>query len=216
MKKEQIIAKLEHEGIHLIREKQIEHGINMYFSNDSNVAFYTKSERYVPGGKNKQQTLLILESDNVGSDNDIFIVYGHDETARNELELILRRWGMNPIILSQQAPNGRTLIETLEAYLNRVKYGIVLATPDDIGYPKNSEQQKKYRARQNVIFELGMLFSKLGREKVSILVKKTKDLDMEKPSDIGGLIYLEYIDSVDECKDKLMNSLKKNGYNISN
>lgn len=215
MTREEIIGKMKAAGISLQREVPMQNNsVNLYFENESNVCVYATG-KYVPGGKSKEETSrILLEGKIDDSINDIFIVYGHDEVARDELELMLRRWGLNPIILSRELPEGRTLIEALEHYINRVKYGIVLATPDDVGYKKGFEAQKKYRARQNVVFELGMLFAKLGRNNVSVLVKNTDDLEMEKPSDINGVIYLDYKNSVGEKVEVIKRSLKKAGYSI--
>ena len=215
MTREEIIGKMKAAGVSLHKEVPMQNNsVNLYFENESNVCVYATG-KYVPGGRNKNETSRILsEGKTDDSINDIFIVYGHDEVSRNELELMLRRWGLNPIILSRELPEGRTLIEALEHYINQVKYGIVLATPDDVGYKKGCESQKKYRARQNVVFELGMLFAKLGRNNVSVLVKNTDDLEMEKPSDINGVIYLDYKDSVNEKSEIIKRSLRKSGYSI--
>ena len=215
MTREEIIGKMKAAGISLQKEVPLQNNaVNLYFENESNVCVYATG-KYVPGGRNKDETSrILLEGKIDDSVNDIFIVYGHDEVARDELELMLRRWGLNPIILSRELPEGRTLIEALEPYINQVKYGIVLATPDDVGYKKGFESQKKYRARQNVVFELGMLFAKLGRNNVSVLVKNTDDLEMEKPSDINGVIYLDYKNSVSEKAEIIKRSLRKAGYSI--
>ena len=215
MTREEIIGKMKAAGISLQKEVSLKNNsVNLYFENESNVCVYATG-KYVPGGRNKDETSrILLEGKIDDSVNDIFIVYGHDEVARDELELMLRRWGLNPIILSRELPEGRTLIEALEHYINQVKYGIVLATPDDVGYKKGFESQKKYRARQNVVFELGMLFAKLGRNNVSVLVKNTDDLEMEKPSDINGVIYLDYKNSVSEKAEIIKRSLRKAGYSI--
>lgn len=215
MTREEIIGKMKAAGISLQKEVPLQNNsVNLYFENESNVCVYATG-KYVPGGRNKDETSrILLEGKIDDSVNDIFIVYGHDEVARDELELMLRRWGLNPIILSRELPEGRTLIEALEHYINQVKYGIVLATPDDVGYKKGFESQKKYRARQNVVFELGMLFAKLGRNNVSVLVKNTDDLEMEKPSDINGVIYLDYKNSVSEKAEIIKRSLRKAGYSI--
>ena len=70
-----------------------------------------------------------------------------------------------------------------------------MLTPDDRGR-KNYEQTWNPRARQNVIFELGYLFAKLGRKNVLCLIKR----DVEKPSDINGIVYLPFKKSVFEVK----------------
>ena len=215
MTREEIISKMKTAGFSVVIVNPVQNNaVNLYFDNDSNVCIY-QSGKYVPGGRNKAETTKILSEGKIDdSINKIFIVYGHDEDSRNELELMLRRWGLEPIILSRELPKGRTLIEALEHYIDTVKYGIVLATPDDIGYKKDCEAQKKYRARQNVVFELGMLYAKLGRRNVSVLIKNTNDLEMEKPSDINGVIYIDYQNNVSEKMDVIKRSLKESGYTI--
>src|SRR6266699_6041979 len=119
-------------------------------------------------------------------DRRVFIVYGHDTAVRDQLELILRRMGMDPIILENLPAAGDTIIEKLEQYLGQhgnVGFACVLLTPDDEGYPAGQPELKKYRARQNVILELGMVLSRLGRGRVAILYKAS----VEEPSDIAGL-----------------------------
>jgi predicted nucleotide-binding protein len=103
---------------------------------------------------------------------------------------MLRRWDLDPIILDQLPSEGATLIEKLENYVANVGFAVVLATPDDVGYPKNKEDQKAYRARQNVVLELGVLLAHLGRKRVAILLKDQET--MERPSDIQGLIYIPF------------------------
>ena len=93
-----------------------------------------------------------------------------------------------------------------------MNFGIVLSTPDDIGYPKNDESKKRHRARQNVVLELGMLLSRIGREKVAILLSQSED--MEKPSDIDGLIYIPFKDNIEETKLSLAKEMQSNGYEL--
>ena len=142
----------------------------------------------------------------------VFVVYGHDTHARTQLEAMLRRWDLEPLILDQLVSSGQTIIEKLEEYTNKVDFGIVLATPDDIGYDKYHEENKKYRVRQNVILELGMLLATIGRKKVAILLSQA--CDMEAPSDINGLIYIPYKDNVEETKLSLAKEMQNNGYTL--
>ena len=74
--------------------------------------------------------------------------------------------------------------------------------------------KKKYRVRQNVVLELGMLLAKLGRSKVAILLKN--DENMERPSDIQGLIYIPFTNDVKETIIDLVKELSNNGYTIDN
>lgn len=165
-------------------------------------------------GKNAKDIENIFSTQTVASTQNkkVFVVYGHDGNARTQLEAMLRRWDLEPMILDQLISSGQTIIEKLEEYTKQANFGIVLATPDDIGYPKNDEAKKKFRVRQNVVLELGMLLSKIGRNKVAILLSQAED--MEKPSDIDGLIYIPFKDNVEEAKLSLAKEMQNNGYNL--
>ena len=58
-----------------------------------------------------------------------------------------------------------------------------------------------------------MLLAKLGRKKVAILLKNVQN--MERPSDIDGLIYMPFSYSLDEIKVKLAKEMKKQGIEIN-
>jgi predicted nucleotide-binding protein len=147
------------------------------------------------------------------ANDKVFVVYGHDPSAKTELEAMLRRWGLDPIILDQLPSEGATLIEKLEKYYPNVGFVVVLATPDDEAFPKGKPDEKKYRARQNVVLELGLMLAHLGRSKVAILLK---DQDvMERPSDIHGLIYIPFkTDLAKEAGLLLAKEMSAQGYNI--
>ena len=163
-------------------------------------------------GKSQDETRAIIKDVQTKIGNrKIFVVYGHDDIARTQLEALLRRWDLEPIILDQQASGGQTIIEKLEEYSEEIGYAIVLATPDDEGKAK-SEESYKSRVRQNVVLELGMFLAKLGREKVAILLKES--LNFERPSDIKGLIYIPFEKKVDEVAINLIRELSKQGYSI--
>lgn len=163
-------------------------------------------------GKSQYETRAIIEDVQTKIGNrKIFVVYGHDDIARTQLEALLRRWDLEPIILDQQASGGQTIIEKLEEYSEEIGYAIVLATPDDEGKAK-SEESYKSRVRQNVVLELGMFLAKLGREKVAIFLKES--LNFERPSDIQGLIYIPFEKKVDEVAINLIRELSKQGYSI--
>lgn len=166
-------------------------------------------------GKNVEQVNAILSAANEMpiQNRKVFVVYGHDTNARTQLEAMLRRWDLEPLILDQLISSGQTVIEKLEEYTQQANFWIVLATPDDIGYPKDDESKKQFRVRQNVVLEVGMLLSRIGREKVAILLSQAEH--MEKPSDIAGLIYIPFTDNVEETKLSLAKEMQSNGYSIA-
>jgi len=66
------------------------------------------------------------------------------------------------------------------------------------------------RARQNVILELGYFIGKIGRNRVCCLHKG----DLKLPSDIHGVIYKPFKESVEECYNGIVKELKEIGYEI--
>ena len=143
----------------------------------------------------------------------VFVVYGHEENARNELEVMLRRWDLEPLILDQLPSEGQTIIEKLEKYTAEGNFAVVLATPDDEGHRAGRTDEIAFRARQNVVLELGMLLSKLGRNRVAILLKQQEK--MERPSDIQGLIYIPFKDNLQKDAGQLLaKEMAAQGYKI--
>ena len=139
--------------------------------------------------------------------NKIFIVHGRNIPIRNDIELFVRRLGLEPIILAEQANKGMTIIEKIEDYSD-VSYAIILYTPCDEGR-KKGEQDLNGRARQNVIFEHGYMAAKLGRNKVLALVEQ----DVEIPGDLDGIVYISLKDS--DWKIKVMRELDTAGLKIN-
>lgn len=142
----------------------------------------------------------------------IFIVHGHDTDSRDQLELVLRRLGLEPYILQNSDSKSQTIIEALENNLyTDSAFGIVLLTPDDYGYSKEAgEIGRNPRARQNVILEMGMLLAKLGRKRIAIVKKGA----LELPSDIDGLLRLEYNTNVKEVAQQLALRIQGAGIEI--
>lgn len=213
MDKESIKRILKQHGYEIVSD--VRNGNNTGYKievDNGAIVNYFDTGNYNVQGKNREEIKRILECANTNFTNKVFVVYGHDKGARNELEAILRRWKLEPLILDQLSSAGNTIIEKLENYIPEAGFGIVLATPDDIGYPKNKEEAKNFRVRQNVVLEMGMLLAKLGRSKVAILIKDPDN--MEKPSDIHGLIYIPFTKEIEECKVNLCKEMKKNGYDI--
>jgi predicted nucleotide-binding protein len=145
----------------------------------------------------------------------VFVVHGHDHVAREQLELILHKLGLEPYVLANTGGGGLTIIEALENEIgpgpNHARFGIVLMTPDDMGYAKADGPSKaEPRARQNVVLEMGMLIAALGRPSVAIL----KRGHVEQPSDANGILYLPFNDHVREIVPKLVDRLRAAGFNL--
>jgi predicted nucleotide-binding protein len=147
-------------------------------------------------------------------DETIFVVHGRDHDSRDQLELIIRRLGLAPFVLQVTGGGGDTLIEALEKQIGksaRSAFGIVLVTPDDLGRLKTEKvEDEKARARQNVIMEMGMLLASLTRKRCAILVKGFVDM----PSNMGGIITINFNDHVREAVPKLVQRLQEAGFKL--
>lgn len=169
----------------------------------------------------QRQDLVRSEIDSINGRSDeelpisrkVFVVYGHDEHARTQLENLLRKWRCEPLLLDQLPSEGHTLIEKLERFQGEAIFGIVLATPDDMGHKVGKSDEAAFRARQNVVLEMGMLLSTLGRTKVAILIKSPAE--MERPSDIQGLLYIPFDKDVAEARIQLAKEMNKQGFGIN-
>ncbi|ELD4945476.1 nucleotide-binding protein [Salmonella enterica] len=160
------------------------------------------------------QSPIILKNQSANNGNasqynhrQVFIVHGHDEIMRLEVEDFLRALNIEPIVLSQQPSSGKTIIEKIEYYSN-VGFGVVLYTECDVGAKKGSLNHR-YRARQNVVFEHGFLIGKLTRNRVAALVKG----NVETPNDISGVVYIN-IDESEQWKNELKKEMRVVGYNV--
>lgn len=151
-------------------------------------------------GDKSERPMSSRKPEHIG--NDVFIVHGRDETAKETVARFIERLDVKAIILHEQPNAGKTIIEKFEAYSN-VGFAVVLLTPDDIGSPKSIASKGKPRARQNVIFELGYFIGKLGRERVCALYKE----EIELPSDIDGLVYIP-MDKSGAWKSSLAKEMK--------
>lgn len=144
-----------------------------------------------------------------------FVVHGHDEVLKNQVEIFINEIGLEPIVLHRQADEGLTLIEKFEKHSD-VGYAFILLTPDDISYTQSEElkpdedRNKEYRARQNVIFEFGFFIGKLGRQRVCCIYKEGVSL----PTDISGVVYKKISMNVEEAAFSIIKDLKSAGYII--
>jgi predicted nucleotide-binding protein len=163
------------------------------------------------------------EDDGAAPSSRVFIVHGHDAKAKGELEILLRDIGLEPIVLHRQPDEGQTVIEKFERYTD-VGYAFVVLTPDDVAYSADQDaladgaRQKEWRARQNVILELGFFIGRLGRSRVCCLYRGCVCClyrgSVTLPSDINGLLYKRFEQSVEEVAYAIIKELRAVGYGV--
>ena len=142
----------------------------------------------------------------ISTSNKVFIVHGHDGEAREMVARFLEKLGLHAVILHEQANQGRTVIEKVEAHSD-VSFAVVLLTPDDEGNVRGGDPTP--RARQNVLLELGYFIGKLGRSRVCSL--KRGELDI--PSDFAGVVW-ETMDNGNGWKLALARELRAAGHEV--
>jgi predicted nucleotide-binding protein len=142
-------------------------------------------------------------------DETIFVIHGRARDYLYEVVRVLERGtGREVVILHEQANAGRTILEKFEDYAGRASFAVVLLTGDDEGGLRASTNMHP-RGRQNVIFELGFFFGKLGRDRVVVLNEE----NVEKPSDISGLAYID-LDQAGAWKQTLARELEVAGISV--
>lgn len=146
----------------------------------------------------------------------IFVVHGHDEGARDKVARFLSSMDFEPVILNEKPNQGKMILEKLEVHSD-CTFAVVLVTGDDEGreIPQSDEEKQtlnnlRPRARQNVIFEMGYLLGRLKRERVCVLIKG----EVELLSDIDGFVYTSF-DQYGGWKRDIAKELHAAGFEIS-
>lgn len=150
----------------------------------------------------------VLPKEIVKEKKRVFVVHGHDTNVRNEVELFVRSIEYEPIILCKRADMGDTIIEKIEREAKDVCYAIVIYTSCDLGKDKNDADLKP-RARQNVVFEHGLMCAHLGRSHVCALLEE----GVEQPGDLKGVVY-KPLDAAGAWKYQVADEMKAVGLEV--
>ena len=126
------------------------------------------------------------QSDPNNIDRRAFVVHGHDHGNKEMVARFLAKLDIEPVILHEQADEGKTIIEKFEKHAAGAGVAVVILTADDIGSSKATPNSEELRARQNVVLELGYFVGKIGRHRTFALVESNVTL----PSDIHGVVYI--------------------------
>ena len=148
----------------------------------------------------------------VQNNENVFIVHGHNEEMKQSVARTIEKLKLKSIILHEQPNKGKTIIEKFTTN-SEVAFAIILLSADDIAYNKNDDPENaKFRARQNVIFELGYFIGKLGRERVLALHEVEEKLEI--PSDYSGVLFVPF-DKSGKWQFDLVRELKALGINVN-
>lgn len=139
----------------------------------------------------------------------VFLVHGKAEKERDSVARFIEKFSLEVIILEEQSNLGRSVLKKFRDYSD-VGFAVVLLTGDDKGGLSTEDPNSySFRARQNVILELGFFLAKLGDERVCCISSP----GVEIPSEYLGILNITF-DSGEIWKTKLAKELKANGFEV--
>lgn len=143
-------------------------------------------------------------------ESSIFIVHGRNHTVSKEIELyLMKELRLRTRVMESEPHEGRTLTEKFEEIADECTFAVFILTADDRLIDEKSSKLI-YRARQNVILEIGYFWGMLGRRShVAFLVENTGHMDI--PSDIEGIGWIPITSDLAETKLQLRKELEKAG-----
>jgi predicted nucleotide-binding protein len=154
--------------------------------------------------------------------NSLFIVHGKDVNILTEVESYIAGLGIKPIVLTKIQGAEKSLFQKFLTWSSETKYAIVLISADDLGasreqyeIPEVGNHSLQFRARQNVILELGFFYGYLGWERVFVMFKTPDKLypNFEYPSDLLGVVF-DPLDKEGKWKKIIEKRIKEAGFII--
>ena len=130
----------------------------------------------------------------------LLVIHGHDRLALLELKDYLHTEfpQIAPKLMVAETVGALSLPEKFELVASDARGAIAILTPDDVAAAAESfGVQRQFRARQNVVVEVGWVWGRLGRKRCLLLVRGT----VEMPSDLSGIDCHPYTQSPRECAE---------------
>jgi hypothetical protein len=75
---------------------------------------------------------------------NVFIIHGHDDHLKTEVQLLMHRAGVKSIVLHEVADKGRHTLDKLIDETRDAGYAIALLTPDDLVLDGKNRARQKY------------------------------------------------------------------------
>jgi predicted nucleotide-binding protein len=153
----------------------------------------------------------------------VFVVHGQDGAFLAEVEQFLSSIGVKSIVLRRIGGPAQSLFQKFMQWGRETRFALVLVSADDFGaslmqYEAQGvgERCLQFRARQNVILELGFFYGHLGWENVFVLFKPADRVypNFERPSDLDGVVF-DNVDETGKWRDYLVAKLRDAGFDLS-
>jgi predicted nucleotide-binding protein len=141
----------------------------------------------------------------------VLVACGSDDEMKEALIWALSKLWLVPVVLCEEPGHGKKIVERFVDYVD-VGFAVVLLSPDDYVYAKGAEPTKrKLKPCQDVVFELGFLLGKLGKERVLVFFRESEKRDFEVNTDFEGIKTAPF-DDRDSWKLALIRELAACGY----
>jgi predicted nucleotide-binding protein len=128
--------------------------------------------------KNRLETLLEPPS-YTRQGRQIFVSHAVNSAASSTVYNLLREFNLDPVDIKDMSISGQTIMDRLDYLVESSEAAVVILGPESSG---------DHAAGSNVIFELGWLLGKLGRDRVLTVVTP----DALLPTDLGGFRYFVF------------------------
>ncbi len=139
----------------------------------------------------------------------VFVISGSDEEMKKAVTKALTKLWLTPIVLCEEPGHGKKIVDQSADYAD-VNFVVVLLSPDEYAYAKTDEHSKrKLRPQQDVIFELGFVLGKLGKDKVMVLFRESDTFEVPT---IFASLKVTAFDDRDSWKLALLRELASSGY----
>lgn len=136
------------------------------------------------------------------STKNVFIIHGHDELNTRRLSQLLQgHFELNPIAMLAKPGMSRPLTEKFEDEAQTCAFAFALFTPDDEVVKSNESYNQ---ARPNVIYEVGWFIGRLGRERVTLILKAGTKIH----SDLDGVSRIHFAENVEDRFLEIQKELK--------
>ena len=152
-----------------------------------------------------------------------FLVHGHDSAALAEMEAYLTELGVKTFVLSRVGGSAQSLLQKFLKFAADARFAIVILSADDLGASRIQydaqgvgDRALQFRARQNVILELGFFYGLLGWENVFVLYRPPAKVfpNFERPSDIDGAVF-DSMDVSGAWRELLAEKLVEAGFRLT-
>jgi len=174
---------------------------------------YVCTEKFLPITQKNRSLSQSATSASGHLSRRIIVVSGADSEMKQALIGALTRLSLMPLVMCEEPSQGKKIVENFSRDYDDVAFAVVLLSPDDFAYATNEVATKrKLRPQQDVVFELGFLLGKLGKD--NVIVFRRECVTFEGPIDLEGMKVTAF-DDQDSWKLALIRELTNCGYTVN-